>query len=107
MNKIVLKEREKKIIDKIIEEGEYSLYLSGTDICLSCIDNNGEYFVTAENCSIGEIIDSKIISLRKAASILAKEDEIRDEMFHNNFIETGLTAKLCESALNMPFISQF
>lgn len=107
MNKIVLKEREKKIIDKIIEEGEYSLYLSGTDICLSCIDNNGEYFVTAENCSIGEIIDSKIISLRKAASILAKEDEIRGEMFHNNFIETGLTAKLCESALNMPFISQF
>ena len=107
MNKIVLKEKEKKIIDEIIREGEYSVFLSGTDICLSCIDNNGECLVTAENCSIGEIIDSKILSLKRAASILAKEEEVNDKILYDNYIETGLTAKLCESALNMPFVSQF
>lgn len=107
MNNIISKEREKKIIDEIIKEGEYSLYLSGTDIRLSCIDNNGEYFVTAENCSIGEIIDSKILSLKRAASILAKEEEVNDKILYDNYIETGLTAKLCESALKVPFIAEF
>lgn len=106
MKEYSLEMREDTISKEIIDNGIYNVKCGGVDIILECIDDCGEYFITAYNEN-WECIDSKLVGLERASKILAFEEEFSEKIIYLNVRESGLNKENCREALNNPFIANF